>query len=106
MLKKLIVSTVCAAGLISPAMAQQLSKEQLLQLAVERGTCGAELVPVDAVYRDASTITVTCGEATGFIPVAAGLGAAGGAAAAAAGLALLAAGGGGSNSTVTTPSTN
>ncbi|NPD16311.1 hypothetical protein HOY34_14015 [Xinfangfangia sp. D13-10-4-6] len=91
----------------APVAAQTLSKEQLLQLAVERGVCKGDLVPVEASYSatDATRISVTCGEATAFAPALGALGAGGAAAAAgAAGLVVMAAGGGSSPST--TPSTN
>ena len=67
-----------AAGLVlavaSPAMAERLSKEQLIALAIERETCGKDLSPIDAYYQSDTVILVTCGDATGFVPLAGGLG--------------------------------
>lgn len=100
---------VFAAGLVlaAPLAAAELSKEELIALAVEQGTCSGDLSPVDAYYETPTTVRIVCGEATGFLPVAGALGFGGGAAAAAAGLALMAAGGGGGEATTTTtPSTN
>lgn len=104
MKKFLSVFVVVAATLPVVAEAQQrLSREQLMQLAVERETCDDREV-IDAKYdeQDASRIIVTCGEdAAGFVPLAAGLGL-GGAGAAVAGLALVAAAAGGGSTPSTT----
>ncbi len=92
---------------LAPSMlpALTLSEDELIQLAIDRKTCG-DMSPASAKYDPpgSTRITVVCEEVTGFVPAfgAAGVGA--GAAAAAAGLALAAAGGGGT--TVSTPSTN
>jgi len=99
-----------AAGLVlavaSPAMAERLSKEQLIALAIERETCGKDLSPIDAYYQSDTVILVTCGDATGFVPQAGGLGLGAGAVAGVAGLALVAGGGGDATAFTTTASTN
>ncbi|HRK42792.1 MAG TPA: hypothetical protein PLH11_07115 [Gemmobacter sp.] len=86
------------------AMAADMNKDQLLQLATDRKTCG-EAQPVDAYYDPpgGKVVKVVCSEkAAGFIPAVGGLGALGAGGAAVAGLALVASAAGGGS----TPSTN
>ena len=98
----LIVIALMGAIALPAAAQEQLTREQLLQLAIDREVCTGELVPIDAVYDSEARVVVTCGAATGFVPLAAGLGGLGAAGAAAAGLALVAAAGGGGDSTPST----
>ncbi len=92
----------------TPVVAQDLTKEQLIALAVERGTCGEGKTPVNAYYKTPKTIGVECSEdATGFVPALGGLGLLGAASGGALVLAVVAGGGGGDATPVTTaPSTN
>ncbi len=102
-LKTGLAISALAMSLALPAVAQErLTRDELLQLAVDREVCSGDLVPVEAVYENASRVVITCGAATGFVPLAGGLGALGAAGAAGLGLALVV-GGGGNDST---PSTN
>ncbi len=100
------VLLACIAAM--PVGAQDLSKEQLIALAVERGTCGEGKTPVDAYYKTPKTIGVECSEdATGFVPALGGLGLLGAATGGALALAVVGGGGGGDATAVTTaPSTN
>lgn len=103
----ILAAALMAAALPVAVQAQQLTAEQLIQLATERGTCG-DLVPVAARYEGGRAI-VSCGAAPGTTPPV-GMAGAGGLGATAAGMAVFAGlvGGGGSTSTTptTTPSTN
>lgn len=112
--------TACLAALTLsaalPAAAQgiaappNLTQEELMAWARQSGICGTDPL-VDAQYQGTRQAKIVCGEATGFVPVAAagalGFGGAGFAAAAGGlGLAALAGGGGGgTNSTISTTST-
>ena len=79
--------------------------------AAQSGVCGTQPL-VDAQYQGNSQVKITCGEATGFVPIAAAAGILGGGGvgvgAALGGLALvgLAAGGGGGDGTNSTNTTN
>ncbi|VDC33916.1 hypothetical protein [Pseudogemmobacter humi] len=101
----LTISALVVSFAVPAAAQERLSKDQLLQLAVEREVCKGDLVPVDALYESDERVAITCGTATGFVPLAGGLGSLGAAGAAAAGLALVA-GGGGTDGTTSTTSTN
>lgn len=92
------------ACVATSSTAAEMSKEQLLQLAIDRKTCG-EAQPTDAYYDPpgGKVVKVVCGEPTaGFIPAVGAVGALGAAGAAVAGLALVASAAGGGS----TPSTN
>lgn len=81
--------------------AEQMTKEELIQYAMDKKTCGDTLTVLDAYYKDSRTVTVKCGDATGSRFGELGVG---GAAAVAAGIALtaVAIGGGGGSTPDTT----
>lgn len=98
------LALLCAAPL-SAQNAQQMSQEQLIQWATDRGTCGENSV-VDAKYLDDGRVQVTCGHtgagaAAGGAALAGGLAGTGGALAAVVGVVVVAAaaGAGGSSNT-------
>ena len=96
--------SLAIACLATSSIAAEMSKEQLLQLAIDRKTCG-EAQPRDAYYDPpgGNVVKVVCDEPTAaFIPSVGALGAVGAAGAAVAGIALVASAGGGGS----TPSTN
>ncbi|WP_283180222.1 hypothetical protein [Gemmobacter sp. 24YEA27] len=106
-LKTGLTVAVLMGAMALPAFAQaQLTKEQLLQLALDRGVCNGDLVPIEAAYGSDNRVFVTCGSATGFTPLAGGLGGLGAAGAAGLGLVLIASGGGTDGTTSTTSTTN
>ena len=98
--------TLAIACVITPVIGAELSKAQLVQLAVDQKTCGAAQ-PKDAFYDPpgGKTVKVICDDsAAGFIPAVGVLGGVGvGAAAGAAASLALGASAGGAGST---PSTN
>jgi hypothetical protein len=90
-MRHLICAALCAGGLVSQAMAQDV--DPYVQAAIDSGICGD--APVASAVFDPATnqVSVTCEEdVAGFLPLVGGLGPilAGGAA-----LVLAAAGGGG-----------
>ena len=93
-------SFVLAVTMTLPLAAQaqkRMNKEELIAWATEKQACGEDRSILDAYYTEESgnEVRVQCGDATGFLPLAGGIGL-GGAAAAGVGLAAIAAGGGGS----------
>lgn len=102
-MKSALLSLAIACVATSSAAAE-MSKAQLLQLAIDQKTCG-EAQPRDAYYDPpgSKTVKVVCGEpVAAFIPSVGALGAVGAAGAAVAGIALVASAAGGGS----TPSTN
>jgi hypothetical protein len=96
---------VFAASLALPAGAQaqqRLSEEQLIAYATEQGACEDRVVAsARYVNETENRVQVTCEDAEGFVPLAAGLGlgGAGAAAAAVVGVAAAAAAAGGGGAT-------
>jgi len=103
---KIFALSLFAASLALPLTAQaqtagRLTEAQLIQNATEREICEDRSVVSARYVNDTDNrVSVVCGDAEGFVPLAAGLGGLGGAGAAvgALGLAAVAAGGGGSTS--------
>ena len=104
--KSILAVFALSLAISATAQAQaRLSEEQLIEIAIAEQTCGEDSIPTSARYVNdtENRVTVTCGDAEGFVPlVAAGLGLGGASAAAAAaavGLAAAAAAAGGGGST-------
>lgn len=108
-MKKAIVASLGLALLsAAPLSAQtgQMSKEELIQWAADRGACGAKSV-VDAAYLSDGRVQVTCGAAgrgaaAGGAALAGGLAGGGGALAGLLGVVVVAAAAGSGGSTSTT----
>ncbi len=100
-MKKMTIAAVAVSFLLplgAQANTHRMTEDQLIQLATERGTCGDRAVlSARYVNETENRVMVTCDDAEGYVPLAAGLGAGG--TGAAVGLVLLvaiAAGAGGS----------
>lgn len=95
----------CSALVAGQALAAQMTKEEIISAATQRGLCGLDRSPVDGYYDESGRALVVCAEVEGFVPLAGALGL-GGTGAALAGLVAVALGAGGGGATSTTPSSD